>query len=278
MSGFSSTWAWLMAGFSMVALGIAIVGRLLPPVLILDLVALWALPALAVVLAVIVRLSRANGVTRVLAPLLLVTWLILGLGWWWVGSPPSPSRAADVTGPPQVPSEVALAITVDGKVTISVDEDHVYSVRMGDRGGSAGAPDVLEARQDEVMAVVVRERDDSGWYRSSGWDVTLHPAALWQLEVEATEVDLQLAGVPLRRLGVTADGTVIIGEPVGLVIIDLQGVIDLSIPAGVPVQVVGTADVPEGWTISDTGSTSPNPGEGFLITTGGGQGIRIVER
>lgn len=277
-SEFSSTWAWLMAGFTLVALGVAIIGRLLPPVLVFDLVALWPLPAVAILVAFVVRLARANGVTRVLAPLLLVTWLILGVGWWWVGSPPSPSRAADIIGPPQVPSEVALAIAVDGEVTITVDEDNVYSVRMTDRGGMAGAPDVLETRQDEVMAVTMQERADSGWYRASGWDVTLHPAALWQINVKATVVDLQLSGVPLQHLGVTGDGKIVLGDPTGLVIIDLQGVIDLSIPAGVAVQVVGTAEVPDGWVITDSGSTSPAPGVGFLITTGGGQGIRIVER
>lgn len=277
-SEFSSTWAWLMAGFTLVALGVAIIGRLLPPVLVFDLVALWPLPAFAVLVAIVVRLARANGVTRVLAPLLLVTWLILGVGWWWVGSPPSPSRAADVTGPPQVPSEVALAIALDGEVSITVGDEYVYSVRMGDRGGMTGAPDVLEARQDEVMAITMQERVDSGWYRSSGWDVTLHPAALWQIHVKATVVDLQLSGVPLQHLGVMGDGRIVLGDPTGLVIIDLQGVLEVSIPAGVPVQVIGSAEVPDGWTTSGTGSTSPTPGEGFLITTGGGQGIRVIER
>lgn len=267
-----------MSGLSMVALGVAIIGRLLPPVLVLDLAALWPLPALAVLVAITVRLVKATGVTQVLAPLLMVTWLILGVGWWWAGAPPSPSRAADITGPSQVPSEVALAIEVDGALKVTADGGHVYSVRMGDRGGMAGAPDVLEARQDEVMAITIQERSDSGWYRSSGWDVTLHPAALWQVEVTATIVDLDLSEIPLRHLQVTGDGTIMLAEPKGLVIVDLQGVLRVSIPAEVPVQVIGDAEVPTGWTITETGATSPTPGEGFLLTTGGGQGIRVVER
>jgi hypothetical protein len=275
----SSLSAWLMAGLSLVAVGVAIVGLLFPTVLGLDLVALWPLPAIALLLALATHLAKARGVLRVVAPLLLVTWLILGVGWWWVGIPPSPSQAANIIGPPQVPSEVAIGISLDGELTIGLDTTNVYSIRVGSRGGTTGAPDVLEARHDDRMAMTVQERSDSGWYRTSGWDVTLHSASLWRIEATATTVDLDLAWIPLRQLGVTAEsGTITLGDPVALVTIDLQGAFEVSVLAGTPVQVVGVAEVPVGWATSATGSSSPTPGDGFLITTSGGQGIRIVER
>ncbi len=275
----SSLSAWLMAGLSLVAVGVAIVGRLFPTVLGLDLVALWPIPAVALLLALVTHLAKARGALRVVAPLLLVTWLILGVGWWWVGSPPSPSQAANVIGPPQVPSEVTFGVTLDGELTIGLDPTNVYAIRVGSRGGTTGAPDVLEARQDDLMAMTVRERSDSGWYLTSGWDVTLHSASLWRIEATATTVNLDLAWIPLRQLGVTAgSGVITLGDPVGLVPIDLDGALEVSVLAGTPVQVVGPAEVPAGWATSATGSSSPTPGDGFLITTGGGQGIRIVER
>ncbi len=276
-SEFSSLWAWLMAGLSMVAIGTAIIGRLFPVVMALDLVALWPVPALAVVAALIARLLRLRGVSRVVGPLLLVTWLILGVGWWSTGTPPSPSRAADILGPPQVPAEVALGISLDGELTIGPGSAHVYSVRLARRGGAVGAPDVLEARQDDAMAMTVRERPDSGWYLSSGWDVTLHPAALWRIDATARTVSLDLTGIPIGELQVAGDGTIALGDPVGPVAVHLDGNVEVSVPFGVPVKVVGAAEVPAGWESTDAGATSPTAGEGYVITVAG-QGIRVTER
>ncbi len=273
----SATRAWLMAVLSVVAVSVAIVGRLFPLVLALDLVALWPIPALAIVLAFAVALLGGRASSRVLAPLLVVTWLILGVGWWSVGVPPSPSQAANILGPPQVPSEVALAVSLVGELTMSLDPTNVYSISVGQRGGTVGPPDVLEARQDDVMAMTVQERADGAWYRTSGWDVTLHSAALWRIEATATDVSLDLSAIPLQELDVTGNGTISLGQPVGPVPVSLRGTLVVSVPAGTAVEVIGTADVPAGWSTSDSGSASPTPGEGFIITTGG-RGIQVVER
>lgn len=272
----SSLTAWIMFGLTAIAIAVAIVGRLFPFALTLDLVALWPLPGLAVLIVLLSRwLPRA---VRLIAPALLVGWLLIGVVWWSVGSPTPPSASADVVGSADLPASVAIAVEVDGELVLGGGADALYSVTPGRRGGSAGAPDVLEASEGEVLAMRVVEREDSGWFRSSGWTMQVSDAPTWEMHLRATDVDLDLRSLRVSGIEVFGDGTVLLPRVAGTAEAVISGNIVVSVPADVPVRVVGEAVVPMGWTATDDGSASPASGTGGWVIVVEGPGVQLVDR
>ena len=271
----SALTAWIMTALTAVALTVAIVGRLFPLVVVLDLVSLWPLPALGVLLVIAGRwLPRS---VRLAAPALLVSWLILGVAWWSVGTPEPPSAAADVLGPAEVPAHVALAVAVDGDLSIVGGAERLYEVSLGQRGGSAGAPDVLEARDGDVLAMAIEERDDSGWFRTSGWDMRLDDGPIWAMDLRAQLVDLDLRTLRLGSLVVEGDGTVVLPRVATVTEAVVSGDVVVSVPADMPVRVIGVATVPASWATDDEGASAPVDGEGWVLVVEG-PGVEVVDR
>ncbi len=271
----SALTAWIMTALTAVALTVAIAGRLFPLVVVLDLVALWPLPALGALLVVVGRwLPRS---VRLAAPALLVSWLILGVAWWSVGTPEPPSAAANVLGPGEIPAQVALAVAVDGDLSVVGGAERLYEVSVGPRGGSAGVPDVLEARDGDVLAMGVEERADSGWFRTSGWDMRLDDGPIWEMDVRARSVELDLRTLRVGSLAVEGDGTVVLPRVATATEAFVSGTVVVSVPADAPVRVVGAATVPASWTTDDEGASAPVDGEGWVVVVEG-PGVEVVDR
>lgn len=268
--------AWIMSALTAIAFVVAIVGRLFPLAVALDLVALWPLPAIAVLIVLCGR--WLPGSVRLIAPALLVVWPIIAAAWWSVGSPTPPSAAADVVGPSDLPASVALAVEVDGELVVGGGGDELYTVTTGRRGGAAGAPDVLEAREAEVLAMGIVEREDSAWFRSSGWTLRVSDAPVWEMHLVAPFVDLDLRSLRVRAIEVLGDGTVLLPRVAGQAEALVSGALVVSVPADVPVEVVGDASVPAGWTTTDDGSSSPTEGEGGWVIVVEGPGVELVDR
>lgn len=271
----SALTAWIMSALTAVAVVVAIVGRIFPLAVALDLVALWPLPALAVVVVLVGRwLPRP---VRLVAPALLVGWLLLGVVWWSVGTPAPPSSAADVVGPSEVPDHVAIAVTVDGELVVGGGGDVLYEVANGRRGGSAGAPDVLEAGEGQALAMGIVERDDSGWFRSSGWTLSLSDEPVWAMDLRAETVDLDLRSLRLEGIEVHGGGTLLLPRVADIAQAVVAGELVVSVPGDVPVRVVGDASVPADWVVTDDGAASPVDGDGWVIVVDG-PGIELVDR
>lgn len=272
----SSLTAWIMFVLTAVALVVAIVGRLFPLAVTLDLVALWPLPGVAVLIVLVGRwLPRS---ARLMAPALLVAWLLVGVVWWSVGSPTPPSASADIVGPVDLPASVALAIVVDGELIVDGGGDLLYTLTNGRRGGSAGAPDVLEAREGDALAMGVVEREDSGWFRSSGWTMRLADSPSWQMDLRAPVVDLDLRTLRVDGIEVHGDGTVFLPRVATEAEAVVSGALVISVPDDVPVTVVGDAAFPTGWTATEDGAASPAEGDFGWVIVVDGPGVQLVDR
>jgi hypothetical protein len=120
------------------------------------------------------------------------------------------------------------------------------------------------------------ERPDAGWFESAGWNVTISRTPAWSLVVSASEVDLDLATVPVESLDVVADGVVRVGSPLGDVAVRIAGSVELSIPTSATVEIIGTASVPNGWTETDTGWFNEGSGTSrFVVTVDDGASLTV---
>ena len=111
------------------------------------------------------------------------------------------------------------------------------------------------------------ERPDAGWFESRGWDVSISRAPTWTLSIAAARVDADLATVSVASLDVVADGNVRMASPAGEVPITIDGSVVLQIPATAGVEVVGMADVPDGWEITASGSRFIGEGTSVYLVT-----------
>lgn len=248
-SAITATTAWFLFGGATVVLGAAVATRLLARAVLLDVVALWPLAGLALILAPVAWLSRRRvPVLLTIVPLLLLTWLLAGVGWFLadgVGSPPS--RAGDITGPDGRPTIGAMDLDVDGLLVVDVVSGVDYRVATSLAGGSTAAPESFEALDGDVLGVVVRARPDAGWYASGGWRLGLRAGPAWTLDLSASEIDADLTSVTLERVTLDGDGRVGLPSGGGLVSV-ANGTLTLVIPDGTPTTITGQAVTPEGWT------------------------------
>jgi len=263
-SAVTATTAWFLFGGATIVLGAAVTTRLLARAVLLDVVALWPLAALAAVLAPVSwALRRRLPVLPTVVPLLLLTWLLAGVGWFLadgVGSPPS--RAGDITGPNERPTIGALGLEVEGDLLVEDVAGVDYRVATSLSGGSTPAPEAFEALDGEALGVVVRSRSGDGWYASAGWRLGLRAGTSWTLDLAADEIDADLTAVTLDTVTLDGDGTVLLPVGGGSVSV-VGGTLTLVIPDGTPTTVTGPASTPDGW--ADAGESAV-----LAITVDGG--------
>ncbi|HEY5579448.1 MAG TPA: hypothetical protein VIL12_07170, partial [Acidimicrobiia bacterium] len=84
-------------------------------------------------------------------------------------------------------------------------------------------------------------------------------------------------GIRLQSATISGNGDVALPATASLVRVEVEGDLSLNVPAGVPIQVVGSAAVPDGWTPTPDGWASPTEGEGLIITIVSGS-VAIEER
>ncbi len=72
------------------------------------------------------------------------------------------------------------------------------------------------------------------------------------------------------------DGTVLLPAATGRRD-QVNGEVHVEIPAGSPAQVIGAAETPIGWEITDRGARAPVEGDGWEIVVGEGAVVRVEE-
>ena len=60
-------------------------------------------------------------------------------------------------------------------------------------------------------------------------------------------------------------------------VIEVSGEVTVAIPAGSPAEVIGAAETPIGWEITDRGARAPVEGAGWEIVVGEGAVVRVEE-
>jgi hypothetical protein len=263
-SAVTATTAWFLFGGATIVLGAAVAAGLLARAVLLDVVALWPIGGLALLVAPLAWwLRRRVPLLSTVVPLLLLTWLLAGVGWFLadgIGDPPS--RAADIVGPDERPAIGAVEVSVDGVLLVDDVAGVDYRVATATTGGSTPAPEAFEALDGDALGVVVRERADGGWYGSSGWRLGLRAGPAWTLDLTADEIDADLKAVTLDSVALAGDGRVELPAGGGAVSV-ASGTLTLVVPDGIPTSVSGPAETPAGWV--DAGDTAR-----LAITVAGG--------
>ena len=275
--------AWGLIGGVLAILAVGVAIRLLSPAILLDVGALWPIGAALLALGWVTR--RIWPTTRLahapVTPLVIFTWLVFSVSLHFTDIGALPSRSADLRGPPveQVSSSTLAVQMREGGLTVSTGTDpSAYQVEMTRRGGGAGLPLAVESAGDhggEITIIDARDplpfdldlpEQDNAWLRSSGWKVGLHPDPTWNLTLAAPEMSLDLRSVRLAGLAVAGEGDIKVGETSTPTRIVLSGTFTIEVPAGVPVEVLGAAIVPEEWTVEGDTAWFGERGAGWNIT------------
>jgi len=261
---------WVIFALSAAAFAIAVISGGLMRAVVLDVASFWPAWAVAIVLALVLWPLSRKGVRRVgaIAPLLLFSWLTGSVGLHFSGWDQLPSAAGDLAGPAVGAAVTAeLGIDVSGDLRLGPGTGLLYEVTLVRRGGATGPAEALERRTDENVVVQLIERPDAGWFESRGWEVSISRALIWTLSVEAAGVDVDLATIVIASLAIVADGEVRLASPVGMVPIMIDGGVRLEIPMTASVEVIGPADVPAGWEITDSGFRFTGEGTSTYVVT-----------
>lgn len=281
--GVRSPWpvaAWAMVVLTVVAIWVAIGGDILSPVVVLDVLALWPVAAPSVLLLAVGLLRRKKSSRGLaMAPLLVVTWLLLSLGLYLGEWDRLPSAVADVTGGPVAGIGVAdLSLEVEeGMVSVGSEATGaLYEIHLPRSGGPTGPPDVVVVTGDGRTEVIGVERLDNRWYRFSGWEVILDPTPRWNLRLRGPDIDADASSLDLGRLDLEGAGRARIGTAGEDTSVLVDGRFTLTVPVGAAVEVVGAAEVPDGWQQTETGFLSNGTGPAITIQVDDGSSVRIV--
>lgn len=272
-------WAWLMVAVAVVSIAAGVVGGILAPSVVLDIVSLWPLAVGAFFVAAALLPLRKRGPARISAvlPLLLVTMLGASVVLHLTGWERLPSASADVVGPRAVGVDNAeLVLELGGRLSIAAGEGDLYAVEIERRGGSTGVPEALESTfEDGPFFVVLRETEGGRWFQTSGWDLLLGAGPTWSLTLGSPDLQADLTGLRLRSLSLSGAGSVAVPSPGEVdVVIDVEGRYRVEVPAETGVEVIGVATVPGGWVETGDGHQSPFSGPSLIITVA--QGAEVV--
>jgi len=270
-AGLWTVWAWLMVALGGVSIGAGIVGGILAPSVLLDIVSFWPLVVIPLVTALVLwrrRSSRAGAAP----PLLLITIVALVVGLHLLGWSRLPSAAADLIGPPTQDGTVSLMISLPGALAIDAGDAPLYTVALDRTGGSLGVPEALERSADGVLSIDIAQRDGGRWFRTKGWMLTLARRPVWNLHLTSPQLDADLRELAIDSLTVDGSGTVVLGPSPAVVTV--TGTFTLDVTPGASVEVHGSATVPSGWEPTDDGYRSP--GSGVSISVSVTQGSQVV--
>lgn len=258
-----------MVAFTLLAGLVAITGGILSPAVVLDVVALWplALPALAAGVAGF-WIGRRNPRWWAAAPLLALSWLLVAVGLHLSEAAWLPSASADVAGPPAGDvSDARLEAQLDGRLVLMAGDgpEQLYALTALREGGDTGPPAVGASVGEGRADVLVAERDDSPWFRFSGWQLDLAPGVTWRLEIIAGEVSADLRRVAVSQADLSGGGQLRLDAPIVPGRIRLRGDWTVEVPEAVAIRVEGAADVPDDWVAAGGGRRSPVDGDGWVV-------------
>ncbi len=269
-----TVWAWLMVALGGVSIGAGIVGGILAPSVLLDIVSFWPLVVIPLVTALVLwrrRSARAGAVP----PLLLITIVALVVGLHLLGWSKLPSAAADLIGPPTQDGTVSLMISLPGALSVDAGEAPLYTVTLDRAGGSLGVPEALERSADGALSIDIAERDGGRWFRTKGWMLKLARRPVWSLHLTSSQLDADLRELAIDSLSVDGSGVVLLGPSPAAVTV--TGTFTLDVTPGASVEVHGSAAVPSGWEPTDDGYRSPGSGASISISVTEGSQVVIKE-
>ena len=276
-------WAWLMVAVVVVSVAAGVVGGILAPSVVLDVISLWPLAVGAFFVAAALLPLRKRGPARITAvlPLLLITMLGSSVVLHLTGWEQLPSSTGDLTGPSAAGvRDAELTLDLTGSLSISTGGGDLYAVKVERRGGATGVPEALESTFEEGPSfVVLREVDGGDWFQTSGWDLALAAGPVWSLVLDSPELDADLSGLQLKALELDGQGTVFLPRPGEIeTAATVEGVYVIHVPAETGVVVAGVAVVPGGWAETVEGHQSPFVGPSILITVVDGARVEIRQR
>jgi len=246
-------WGWSMVGLFSLVVVVGVVTGILGRAVLLDIVSFWPVFGLLTLVAIAVR-SRFSHRIRALLPLLIATWLGAAVALHLSGWSVLPSAVGDMAGAEI--GEIAnatLSLEIDGIVNLESSPGSIlYSVVLPREGGRVSAPQALETTNDDLMSIELAQRNESFWFSSSGWNIVVSDDVVWTLHLVASEVDIDLRstatnGGVLRGTGTLQFGTSAAGEW------DIAGQLVIRVPDALGILVVGDADLPTGWTVTEVG-------------------------
>ena len=273
-------WAWLMVAVIIVSIAAGVVGGILAPSVVLDVISLWPLAVGAFFVAAALLPLRKRGPARVSAvlPLLLITMLGSSVVLHLTGWDELPSSSGDLLGPAAAGVQDAeLTLDLTGGLLVAAGDRDLYAVRVERRGGSTGVPEALESNFEEGPSFVVLHEVDGGrWFQTSGWELSLGVGPIWSLTLDSPDLQADLTGLQLKMLALAGNGSVSLPSPgeAGLAC-SVTGAYIIEVPAETAVELVGAATVPGGWVETVGGSQSPFAGPSILITVAEGARVEI---
>jgi hypothetical protein len=270
-----------MVAVAIVSIAAGVVGGILAPSVVLDVVSLWPLAVGAFFVAAALVPLRKRGPARISAvlPLLLVTMLGTSVVLHLTGWERLPSASADVIGPRTIGvGEAELVLELGGRLSIAAGEGELYAVRIERRGGSTGVPEALESTfEDGPFFVVLREAEGGRWFQTFGWDLLLGAGPAWSLTVGSPDLQADLTGLQLRSLSLRGAGSAVVPLPGEAdVAINVEGDYLVEVPVETSVEVIGVATVPGGWVETGDGHQSPFSGPSLVITVAEGAEVEVV--
>ena len=270
---------WLLPVLGLVLVVVAIAVGFFSRAIVIDFLAWWPVWLAFAIVAFVARGRKWSGVNLdALVPVFLLA--VLGVFIWAyaAGWEVMPSAVSRLNGPEEGPATVAsMTAAIDGRLVVNTsDQGFLYTVTSLRGGGEMGLPGASEQTQGSAVAVVLRPVPDSGLYTFSGWDVGLSPVPIWSLSFSG-EVDADVSGLVVTRLQLDGNGTVDLGSPPTDAVAFIVGEYVVTVPSGVPVTIVGSAEVPVGWSETVDGWASPSAGKGWVITVGDGSTLLVEE-
>lgn len=187
-------------------------------------------------------------------PLILVTWVMIGLALHLAGWNALPSSSARLSGSPVGDVTAAsLNVRLEGDLVLGSGAANLYEVGPLRTGGDVAPGQSREAWAGPEVTISLREGPEAGWFGSGGWRISLSPSPTWDLMLDATGIEADLTTVPLGALQLVGDGRVRLGAPTGDIPIRLGGTLVLEVPSEASVEVIGSARVGPGWEVTALG-------------------------
>ncbi|MGB7861554.1 MAG: hypothetical protein WBM90_13745 [Acidimicrobiia bacterium] len=269
---------WLLPLALLVLILVATFTGFLSRSLVLDLVAWWPVWVLLALLAFVARGRRvgrikASGLVPLATTIVLGLFLVGHLQGWDV----MPSSAQKLVGPVvRSDAKAALSARVDGVVQVGAGAGFLYEVDPLRRGGEVGVPEATEQTQESTVSVLLEAPSDPGFYAFAGWNIKLSSLPQWNLTIQG-DIEADLSGLNITGLQVSGEGTVTLGSVSGTVPGSTSGDFIVIVPAGVPVRVVGTAQVPDTWEQLSDGARSPASGDGWVLSVANGSTLTVQD-
>ena len=277
----ASAWplgAWAMAGMLVIVSGVAVSASVLAPGILLDGISLW--PGLVPVLVALLVTALRKGWRRrsgAIAPLLLITWILLVGAAHLSGWVALPSSSGELYGPTQGPELATVSIKPPGRLQVEAGAGaSLYQVRFLRLGGPVGAPRAEEVTGLGGVSVTVTEDPPDPWFRFAGWILRLDPNRTWNLDLGG-QVSGDLSDLAIGSLTLNGEGEVTLGLVDRPVAVSVMGAFQLIIPEGTAASVSGPVNVPEGWVATEEGFSSGVAGEGYVISVAAGGSLLIRE-